>query len=262
MVLQLPFTVYLNEGGINRMGSYDHFKPYLASRSLRWSYPALSNAQFVWQEAAAQLEPSQLAPLAASEGFRVILIDRYGYADAGAAMIAGLLAVPGTRMILETDRYAAIELAAVAPSETANGQAIRDFLRDVPSTPALRACSGTALVSFERIGSAVAPLGPGPVQVSRSRDLHISGWAVIPVTNQAGSDIEMILGTDVYPVYYGFERPDVAAYLKNPASTASGFRAVIPSDRLPTGAQTLIARVVPKDRDCFFESPAISLAVQ
>ncbi len=165
-------------------------------------------------------------------------------------------------MIIQNERFAAIELAAVTPLELVNGQPLRDFLLDLPATPALRPCAEAPLMSFDRIGADRAPVAPGPVPVARSRDLPISGWAVTPITNLAGSDVEMTLGTDVYPVYYGFERPDVAAYLKDPGATPSGFRAVIPSGRLKTGTQTLRMRVVSRDHACFFESAPVSLVVQ
>ena len=72
MVLQLPFTLYLNDSGYARMRPYDHLKPFIVSQHLRWSYPALSNRQFAWQEAASQLQPADLAALAAGARFGLI----------------------------------------------------------------------------------------------------------------------------------------------------------------------------------------------
>nr|MBA2259502.1 hypothetical protein [Acidobacteriota bacterium] len=56
MVLQLPFRAYMGESDFGLMKQYDHFKPYLVSRTLRFSYPALSNEQVRWQQAAARLD--------------------------------------------------------------------------------------------------------------------------------------------------------------------------------------------------------------
>jgi hypothetical protein len=262
MVLQLPFTIYLNDDGRYRMRPYDHFKPYLASRTLRWSYPAMSNTQLVWQEAASQLQPAELASLAASQGFRAILIDRFGYADNAAAVMKELLSTPGVRLLVEDERYAAVEMGGLAPLTTAFGQPIHEFLRDEPITPTLAACPATARVGFERIGKTVLPAPPGPVEVPLARDLAVAGWVVTPETNEAGYDVELAIDNDVYATFYGFERPDVVAYLRTPASGPSEFRVVIPAARLRAGSHTLAVRVLQRSQPCFFEGPPMQVNVR
>ena len=70
MVLQLPFRTYMSESDFGRMKQYDHFKPYLVSEHLRFSYPALSNEQVRWQQAATGLDLRTLTSRLAARGFR------------------------------------------------------------------------------------------------------------------------------------------------------------------------------------------------
>ena len=79
MVLQVPFTLYLNDSGHARMRAIRSFEAIHRVAAPRWSYPALSNRQFAWQEAASQLQPADLAALAAGAGFGLIWVDRFGY---------------------------------------------------------------------------------------------------------------------------------------------------------------------------------------
>jgi len=264
MVLQLPFTIYLNDGGQGhaRMRPYDHFKPYLVSRDLKWSYPALSNAQFAWQEGASQLEPVDLASLAATEGFRIILVDRYGYADGATALTTALKSIPGVRILAESERYAAIDISGIARPATVAGKLVQEYRSDAPTTPSLAPCAGAPIFSVDRIGKATAPFGAAPIEVSRSNDLAVSGWAVTPEGNKAGGDVELALDTTAFATAYGFERPDVAAYFKTPESDPSGFRARIPSSELKPGSHALSVRVLSRSGACFFQSPGVSIVVK
>ena len=51
--------------------------------AIRWSYPALSNEQVRWQQAAAASGSAAASGQLAADGFAAILIDRYGYEDNG-----------------------------------------------------------------------------------------------------------------------------------------------------------------------------------
>jgi phosphoglycerol transferase len=90
MVFQMPVLTYLAETGRERMRPHDHVKPYLASRHLHWSYPALSDDIVRWQQQVARLSPPDLVQALNLHGFRALLIDRNGYADRGAGLLSGL----------------------------------------------------------------------------------------------------------------------------------------------------------------------------
>ena len=143
MVLQLPFRrTYLNENGAFRMKPYEHLEMYLVSKQIRWSYPALSNDQVGWQEAAARLSPEQLPVQMAAEGFSAILVDRYGYEDNGETIAAAIrAALRDEDVILRTDRFIAFDIRSlfgrtgVAPLPTRPG----------PMTVGMAACGGQTI---------------------------------------------------------------------------------------------------------------------
>jgi hypothetical protein len=261
MVLQLPFTMYLNDSGHVRMGPYDSFKPYLVSHHLRWSYPALSNQQMAWQEGAAQLPGDRLVQYAAEEGFATILVDRYGYADGGAGVGAAIAGVPDVATLLDGDRYVAYDISRVATPAWLTGEKRRELRTDAPVTPGLSACQGAPLLSLDKVGRAVAPSG-STVEVSRSADVGISGWAVAPANAPSGADVEIEIDGLVRPALYGFDRPDVAAYLNRPDAQASGFRLTVPADVLPPGSHPVTLRLLASDAQCYYQAQVVTLHVR
>jgi phosphoglycerol transferase len=111
MIFQLPIRPYPGDHGVEDMGPYDHFRPYLLSRGSRWSYPALSEAQLRWQEAVSQVDPRHLPVYLAREGFTGILVDRSGYGDRGDALIKALETIPNAALLVRgSGRYAAFDL--------------------------------------------------------------------------------------------------------------------------------------------------------
>ena len=113
MVFQLPVRAYMSESDFGRMKQYDQFKPYLVSKALRFSYPAFSNEQVRWQRAMTRLDMPTLASRLAAQNFSAVLVDRYGYEDQGAAVIAGLRrSVGDDRVIVSTDRFVAVDIRA------------------------------------------------------------------------------------------------------------------------------------------------------
>jgi phosphoglycerol transferase len=99
MIFQLPYLEFPEAGGRERMGDYEPIRPYLHShsRGLRWSYPTMrGRAGDSWNSQLSQLPLGRLVETLAEAGFHGILIDRYGYRDAGAeleAALGGLLGV-------------------------------------------------------------------------------------------------------------------------------------------------------------------------
>jgi phosphoglycerol transferase len=91
MIFQLPYVPFPENPPVNKMQDYDHFRPYLHSHNLRWSYGAIKElANDRWQRATAGLSPDQFLEAIALAGFSGIYIDRGGYTDAGADIEAKL----------------------------------------------------------------------------------------------------------------------------------------------------------------------------
>src|SRR5262245_57057760 len=82
MVFQFPIRPFPGDPGIEKMGVYAHFEPYLVSHQLRWSYPVITPKQAVWEQGIRRPVEEWPAWLAKA-GFKAILIDRFGLPDLG-----------------------------------------------------------------------------------------------------------------------------------------------------------------------------------
>jgi len=104
MVFQLPYTPFPESPPVNGMADYEHFRPYLASKSLRWSYGAMKGRdEDAWQAAVSRLEPAAMVPELTAKSFAAIYIDGRGYEDGGAATVAAFKAALGTEPMVSSD---------------------------------------------------------------------------------------------------------------------------------------------------------------
>jgi phosphoglycerol transferase len=260
MVFQLPFRTYLSESDFARMKPYDHFKPYLVSHTLRFSYPALSNEQVRWQEAAARLDPRGLTSRLAAQGFSAILVDRYGYEDDGAAVTAALLRiVGGDRVIAQTDRYIALDIRARGAGSEA--PTIAPSTELVPMTLSMGPCKGQPLMTIDQIGATHAPFGAGSIPIPGSGAFKVSGWAVDHANRSTAGGVDVVVDRMLFPSTYGMNRDDVADYFQRPGYREAGFTANIRADTLAKGEHTLSLRVVSSDGKCYYQSRTIPLTI-
>lgn len=87
MIFQLPFVRFPESPAVNQMNDYEEFRPYLHSKTLRWSYGAIKDKETSrWQMATSSLPPDQLVETLSVAGFSGIYIDRKGYADQAAEL--------------------------------------------------------------------------------------------------------------------------------------------------------------------------------
>jgi len=87
----------------NRMRDYEHFRPYLHSRRLRFSYGTdRGRVQEEWQNAVASQEPAAMIASLERFGFAGVLLNREAYTDEGGALLEGLRAA-GREARLERD---------------------------------------------------------------------------------------------------------------------------------------------------------------
>lgn len=97
MVFQLPVRDFPESGRQYQLGDYEHFRPYLATDTLRFSYGVLKHhSPAQWQKDYALLEPAKLALALEEAGLSALYIDRRGYADQGEGLIAALRAAGRT----------------------------------------------------------------------------------------------------------------------------------------------------------------------
>ena len=261
MVLQLPFRLYMDEWGTPRMPPYEHFKPYLVSQKIRWSYPAHSNQQLGWQVAAAALDPKQLPAQLAHEGFSAIVVDRMGYDDNAAALLQELkTAVPADAVISETERYIALDIRAL--SGTLGATAPRLPTAAVLATAGMRPCGTQPLMALDQVGPTRAAGVAGPVRTDRARGLKIAGWAVDQSRASLAAGVDVVLDQVPFPTMYGLERADVAQYFKQPQYRQSGFMAEIPRRQLGKGDHRISIRVAASNRECYYESAPVAVVVE
>jgi phosphoglycerol transferase len=90
-IFELPFVGFPEVPPVNNMSSFEPFRPYLHSRSLRWSFPSMRGRPGeAFPRDVSQREPSKMVETLAAVGFGGILINRHGYVDSGAAIEADL----------------------------------------------------------------------------------------------------------------------------------------------------------------------------
>ena len=100
MVFQLPVMKFPESWPIQQMGDYEHFRPYLHSSDLHFSYGTnKGRGENDWQEEMERKPPAEMARALERAGFAAIYINRKGFADNGAALVAGLRASGYDRVI-------------------------------------------------------------------------------------------------------------------------------------------------------------------
>lgn len=100
-ILQLPYVAYPEVPAINRLRVYDELRPYLVSKELRWSYGAMKGRPEDWHAALTDLPLRSLVAAAVASGLHGVVVDRFGYADGGAALEAELVAIAGPPTVLD-----------------------------------------------------------------------------------------------------------------------------------------------------------------
>src|SRR5262249_55490362 len=100
--------------GTHRLGDYELFRGYLHSHHLHWSYGAMRGREVDrWQAAVVQKPLPEQVEMLVLAGFRGIYLDRNGFADAGAALEAGLTSLLGSKpLVSENPRMVFFDLTA------------------------------------------------------------------------------------------------------------------------------------------------------
>lgn len=113
-IWQLPEMAYPEDEPFHRMGSFDHFRGYIHSRTLHWSFGPMRGSEGErWLRAVAALKPAETVAALAEAGFDGIYLDRYAYLDRAVTLEAELAALLGTA-ILESDnkRFSFLSMTA------------------------------------------------------------------------------------------------------------------------------------------------------
>jgi phosphoglycerol transferase len=115
-IYQLPYAVFPSGPRPGRMSDYDHYRPYLYSTGLRWSYGAMhGRAGDAWLRSLAEQPLEEQVKLVSAVGFRGLYLDRAGFEDWGARAEAELRRLLKTEPVVSGDgRMAFFPLVAYA----------------------------------------------------------------------------------------------------------------------------------------------------
>ncbi len=98
MVFQLPVLGFPEVQAPHHLGDYEHFRPYLATDHLRFSYGApKARSRSRWQREMEGLPTHQLVAQLEQHGFAALYLNRKGYEDGGAKILGELAALGYTQ---------------------------------------------------------------------------------------------------------------------------------------------------------------------
>jgi hypothetical protein len=99
MIFQLPYVPFPESPPLNKMTQdHEHFKGYLHSKALRWSYGVINGEkEDLWQRSVVAKPAAEFVQEISSAGFLGIYINRNGYPDGGARLEADLTALLGVK---------------------------------------------------------------------------------------------------------------------------------------------------------------------
>jgi len=108
MIFQLPYVPWPEFPTVSGLTDYQHFRPYLHSKTLRWSYGSMKGRiGDVWQREVVSRPPDQMARILAATGFAGIYVDRRGFPDYGDRMINRLVKIIGSEPLDSSDGHRA-----------------------------------------------------------------------------------------------------------------------------------------------------------
>jgi phosphoglycerol transferase len=100
MVFQLPVIGFPEVLPPFQLGDYEHFRPYLAAHSLRFTYGSLKGrCHGQWQRDVAELPVAEMVRQLEEYGFAAIYLNRRGFADRGEKLVRELADAGRTQTI-------------------------------------------------------------------------------------------------------------------------------------------------------------------
>ena len=104
MIFQLPMMTF-PESPASGVGPYDHLRPYLYARDLRFSFGSdRGRPEADWQLGLTRLTLSEVIQELESYGFAALYINRNGFSDHGQQLVKALQTM-GFNDMIESDRH-------------------------------------------------------------------------------------------------------------------------------------------------------------
>jgi phosphoglycerol transferase len=106
LVFQFPVHGFPESGPVHEMGDYEHFRPYLHTKGLRFSYGTVKGREGSdWQAALATKTPEDVRKELVEREFGYLLINRRAYRDRGEDLKNQLLATGMGEMMQNLDFF-------------------------------------------------------------------------------------------------------------------------------------------------------------
>lgn len=126
MVFQLPVVDFPEWRPPQSLPEYDHFRLYLATRSIRFSYGSLKyRAAFQWQHEYEKLDPLAMVSALEEIGFAAICVDRRGYADHAEGLLSAFRDLG--KPVLEDSANGELVVITLNPSKTPRRPLAKDL---------------------------------------------------------------------------------------------------------------------------------------
>ncbi len=110
MIFQLPYLQFPETPTPpHRLSNFDHFRYYLHSNTLLWSYGATNGRDAAaWQDRVSRMETGKMVSEIKRAGFRAVCISRNGYPDGGAGIIRQIQRYAASPQITSPDGTAVL----------------------------------------------------------------------------------------------------------------------------------------------------------
>lgn len=156
MIFQLPEVAFPEYGRLNQMDDYEHFRPYLFTQHLHYSYGTnKGRGDTDWQSDVSQLAPAEIVDRLEAYGFAAIMINRKGYDDKGTRLIKGLVNI-NRPVLADNGELVAIRLKpAVSPIlPKSSGQGMRAvplnvFKQEITSSTPVQTLKGNETATMQ-----------------------------------------------------------------------------------------------------------------
>jgi len=103
MIYMLPVLDFPENGPVRGMPDYDHFRSYLFTSRVRYSYGSdKGRAREEWQHRVEAMAPPKMVARLEEYGFSGVLVDRRAYADGGERLLAGFTKA-GRRILFDEE---------------------------------------------------------------------------------------------------------------------------------------------------------------
>jgi hypothetical protein len=105
MIFQLPYAPFPEYPPVNKMTVHAHFRGYLHSKDLHWSYGAMKGRSGDnWQRLVAGMPVEDMIKTLSDFGFSGIYIDSYGYEDGGAKLLSNIAQILEVKPVVSDNK--------------------------------------------------------------------------------------------------------------------------------------------------------------